>query len=244
MTASPGSDGVKPELSIVIPVYNEEAILRSSVVDLCEQIQELGRPFEIILSANGCRDRTVAIARELSRKHEQVRYIESAEPNYGKALRAGILDSRGEMVLCDEIDLCDADFHRRALLLLDADEADLVVGSKVLDGAADKRPAGRRAATRVINFLLRVSVGFRGTDTHGLKAFRKSSLLPVVRRCELERDLFASELVIRAWRDGLRVTEVPVEVVEKRKPSINLVRRVPRVLRDLAKLTYTIRLKG
>jgi len=147
-------------------------------------------------------------------------------------------------VVCDEIDLCDADFHRRALLLLDADEADLVVGSKVLDGAADKRPAGRRAATRVINFLLRVSVGFRGTDTHGLKAFRKSSLLPVVRRCELERDLFASELVIRAWRDGLRVTEVPVEVVEKRKPSINLVRRVPRVLRDLAKLTYTIRLKG
>jgi len=244
MPAPSGSDGAAPELSVVIPVYNEEAILRSSVVDLCEQLDEWKRPYEVILSANGCRDRTVSIARELSKKHEQVRYIESAEPNYGKALRAGILDARGTFVLCDEIDLCDADFHRRALTLLDAGEADLVVGSKVLDGAADKRPAGRRAATRIINTMLRISVGFRGTDTHGLKAFHKEALLPVLRRCELERDLFASELVIRAWRDGLRVTELPVEVVEKRKPSINLLRRVPRVLRDLARLTYTIRLKG
>ncbi|HEV8324745.1 MAG TPA: glycosyltransferase family 2 protein [Myxococcota bacterium] len=233
-----------PELSVVIPVYNEEAILRSSVVDLCEQLDDLGRPFEIILSANGCHDRTVPIARELSRKHAQVRYIESPEPNYGKALRAGILDARGTYVLCDEIDLCDADFHRRALAVLDARDAELVVGSKVVSGAADKRPAGRRAATRVINLMLRVAVGFRGTDTHGLKAFSKDAMLPIVRRCELERDLFASEMVIRAWRDGLRVVELPVEVVEKRKPSINLMRRVPRVLSDLARLTYTIRVKG
>ena len=94
-------------------------------------------------------------------------------PNYGAALRQGIEGARGELVICEEIDLCDLDFHRRALALLRAGEADLVVGSKVMRGAHDRRPAGRRAATRVYNAALRLTLGFTGTDTHGLKAFRR-----------------------------------------------------------------------
>ena len=80
----------------------------------------------------------------------------------------------------------------------------------------------RRVATRVINGMLRVAVGFKGTDTHGLKAFRRDALLDVVRACVSDRDVFASEMVIRAYRAGLNVAEIPVRVVEKRPPSINL----------------------
>jgi hypothetical protein len=59
----------------------------------------------------------------------------------------------------------------------------------------------------------------------------------------VEGDVFASELVIRAYREPVRVLEVPVRVLEKRPPSINLLRRVPRVLRDLAHLTRSIGLR-
>ena len=69
-------------------------------------------------------------------------------------------------------------------------------------------------------------------------------LLPTVERCNLTRDLFASEFVIRAERDGKRVQEIPIHIVEKRPPSINLFKRVPKVLRDIARLTYIIRVKG
>ena len=62
------------------------------------------------------------------------------EPNYGKALKKGILESRGEFVICDEIDLCDADFHRRAIALLESREVDMVIGSKLIAGAEDDRP--------------------------------------------------------------------------------------------------------
>jgi len=88
----------------------------------------------------------------------------------------------------------------------------------------------------VINGMLRVSLGFKGTDTHGLKAFRRSSLVPVVEACIVDKDLFASELVIRAEREGVAIEEIPVRVKEKREPSTHLFRRVPNVLKNLAKL--------
>jgi hypothetical protein len=118
------------------------------------------------------------------------------------------------------------------------------VGSKAMRGAEDQRPLLRRTATRVINGMLRVVVDFRGTDTHGLKAFARDALVPIAEACVVDRDLFASEFVIRAGRAGVRVVEIPVRVAEKRRPAVNLIRRVPNVLANLAKLTYVIRFKG
>ncbi|HVS17846.1 MAG TPA: glycosyltransferase [Planctomycetota bacterium] len=233
-----------PKVSIVIPVYNEEGILHASVVDLIERLESLPFKYEILLAENGSRDRTVAIGQELADKYHQVQVHSLGEPNYGKALKQGILRARGELVVCDEIDLCDTDFYERAFAILDARRADMVVGSKVMAGADDRRGLFRHSATLVINGMLRVLVGFHGTDTHGLKAFRRERVLETARRCELDRDLFASELVIRAEREGLTVQEIPIHIVEKRPPSVNLVKRVPKVLRDLAKLTYNIRVRG
>ncbi|MBK9000245.1 MAG: glycosyltransferase family 2 protein [Myxococcales bacterium] len=233
-----------PHISIVIPVYNEEGILHSAVVDLRERLGPLGWKYEVILAENGSRDGTVEIAKELADKYPEVRWLSAGEPNYGKALRAGILAARGELVLCDEIDLCDTDFHKRAVELLESGRADMVIGSKLIGGASDERPLLRHAASVFYTGLLRVLLGFRGTDTHGLKAFRRSTLLPLVEACLVEKDVFASELVIRAYRDELRVLEIPVRVIEKRPPSINLFKRVPNVLKSVVKLTWAIRIKG
>jgi hypothetical protein len=155
-----------------------------------------------------------------------------------------MLRARGELVFCDEIDLCDLRFYDQALGLLEDPSLDLVVGSKAAKGASDRRPLVRRLATRVHNGLLRLLLDFKGTDTHGLKAFRRLRLLDVVRACVVDRDVFASEFVIRAWRAGLRVMEVPVQLEEKRQPSINLFKRVPNVLKSVARLVWVIRVQG
>jgi hypothetical protein len=120
----------------------------------------------------------------------------------------------------------------------------MVIGSKLIEGAQDDRPWARHAASQLYSGLLRAALGFRGTDTHGLKAFVRERLLPIARACIVDRDVFASEFVIRAHRAGLRVEEIPVRVLEKRRPSINLTRRVPNVLRSLARLTWAIRVRG
>ena len=240
-----------PDVSIVIPVYNEEGILREAITELLEgldtvrlALDEPNLTFEVIIAENGSRDRTVELAEHLAAELPEIRTFSLGEPNYGKALRRGILEARGTWVICEEIDLCDADFHRRALVHLKHGDADMVVGSKAMKGASDHRPLFRRAATRVLNGMLRAALDFRGTDTHGLKAFRRETLLPVVESCVIDKDLFASELVIRAGRSGIRVIEIPIRLDEKRRPAINLVKRVPNVLRGMAKLTYVIRFGG
>jgi len=242
---------VSPDVSIVIPVYNEEGILREAVSELVDGYDSvraaLGWPdltFEVILAENGSSDRTAELAAHLASERPEVTTFSLGEPNYGKALRRGILEARGTYVICEEIDLCDHDFHRRALEHLRHGDCDMVVGSKAMKGASDERPLFRRAATRVINGMLRVALDFRGTDTHGLKAFRRDTLVPVVESCVIDRDLFASELVIRAGRGGLHVLEIPIKLHEKRPPAINLVKRVPNVLRGIAKMTYVIRFGG
>ena len=229
------------KVSVVIPVYNEEGILAASLADLRERLDETGWSYEILIAENGSQDRTVAIVTQLSHKHPEIRLISLGEANYGAALKSGILAARGDLVMCDEIDLCDVEFYRRAVALLDSGEADMVIGSKAMPGSQDRRPLLRRAATKVINGMLRALVDFRGTDTHGLKAFRRDAVAPVAERCKVDRDLFASEFVIRTFREGKRVIEIPVEVIEKRRPSINLVKRVPNVLKNMVRLAILFR---
>jgi glycosyltransferase involved in cell wall biosynthesis len=236
-----------PKVTIIIPIYNEEGILRSSVVDLIDRLKAFDLRYELLLAENGSVDATREICEELSQRFPQVRFFSVGSPgngNYGLALRRGILDAHGEYVFCDEIDLCDTDFYTRALEVLNAGGADLVIGSKLADGARDERPLLRHAGSLVINGMLRVALGFKGTDTHGLKAFRRVVLAPVAESCIVDKDLFASEFVIRAERAGVAIKEIPVRIKEKRAPSIHLFKRVPNVLGNLAKLFVAIRLKG
>ncbi|MFB6350284.1 MAG: glycosyltransferase family 2 protein [Bradymonadaceae bacterium] len=236
-----------PDVSIVIPIYNEEGILSASVADLTEKLADdpgWEWSYELILTENGSIDDTVDVSRELKRRHPELRLLHHPEPNYGLALRNGIHEARGDVVICDEIDLCDTDFYLGAMDKIHDENYDLVVGSKVLRNSSDRRPLYRRMATRVLNFLFRVFLGFKGTDTHGLKAFKRQRLLDVVEACQVDKDLFASEFVIRAERMNFRMTEIPLTVVEKRKPSIGLFSRVPNVLKNLARLVWIIRIRN
>ena len=228
-----------PDISIVIPIHNEEGILVSAVNDLVVRLPALEKRYEIILAENGSADCTVEIAEMLCEKYPEVSVFSSDTPNYGAALKEGIRRARGTFVLCDEIDICDVDFYSRALEILEKGDIDLVVGSKAMPGANDKRPFTRRMATSVINRLLRLTLEFKGTDTHGLKAFRREVLLPVVEECVVDRDLFDTGVDL-GHLGGIQ--EIPVTIVEKRTPSIDLFRRVPAVVKGLGRLFVAIRL--
>lgn len=234
------------ELSIVIPVYNEAAIVSEALQQLIDGLRSTppmrDRSWEIIVSANGCVDDTVPLVRAMMDAEPRLRLLESDAPNYGLALREGIRAARGSLVVCDEIDLGDLDFYTRAIAAIEDGGLDLVVGSKRLRESNDERPLFRRVASTGVTTLLRLATGFEGTDTHGLKAFRREVLMPVVERCVVDKDMFASELVVRAHQNpGIRAGEIPVLVREKRPPSIRLMRRVPAVLRQLAVLAWVTR---
>jgi glycosyltransferase involved in cell wall biosynthesis len=222
------------QVSILIPVYNEESILEESVRDIIQGVGPQGIPYELVLCENGSKDRTVEVAERLCGEFPQLHLLRYPEPNYGGALAAGIQAARGENIVCFEIDFYDVPFVEIANVLLK--KYDAVIGSKRARGARDRRPLIRRLITFGFNSFLRIVFKFTGTDTHGIKAFRAAPCKPIARACETDRDVFTTELVIRMERAGLRMCEIPLEIIERRPAPVNILRRIPGTLKNLWRL--------
>jgi glycosyltransferase involved in cell wall biosynthesis len=228
-----------------MPAFNESEILTESVQHVVERLRardDVNDRFELLVVENGSTDDTLSIARRLATAMPEVRVLQRAEADYGAALRAGLLDASGELVVNFDCDYYDIDFLDRAIARLRSEGGPaMVVGSKRAPGADDRRSMARRAVTWMFSTILRVGFGLHVSDTHGMKAMRRSALLPRAEECTLGRDLFDTELIIRAERAGLAIDEIPVSVVERRPARSPLARRVPRTLVGLLRLRRALR---
>ncbi len=233
------------DLTVVMPAYNEATLLAASVADVVKGLRVHDRSFELIVVENGSTDGTLAIARELAEEHPEVRVEHRDLADYGAALRAGLLDARGEVVVNFDTDYYDLDFLDRAVPMITApDGPAIVVASKRAPGSRDERPWPRRAVTAVFSIVLRLIFGMRVSDTHGMKAMRRQDVVPFARACKFGRDLFDTELVLRVERAGLRTAEIPVAVRELRPARTSIFRRVPRTIIGLARLAFALRVTG
>lgn len=231
------------QLSIVIPIYNEEVILEKEISQMIAEMASFfpDTPYEIFLIENGSFDRTRAIAEKLASTYPTVRTLHLPTAGYGQALKVGLLQSDGVYTVLFNIDHWDLHFVRKALELLVAKQLDMVVGSKVMYGAEDARPIFRKIITRCFNKLLKIMFGFSGTDTHGMKVLIRARIIPVINACHTEHEIFDTEFVLRAERIGLTSEEIPVVCREKRKTTYHISKRIPRTLKDLIILFFTLR---
>jgi glycosyltransferase involved in cell wall biosynthesis len=216
-------------------VHDEARIVETCLARMLDDFRTLGAPFDIVVCENGSADDTLRRVEAFGRAHPEVKVQTLPEANYGLAIKQGVAAATHEVVAVVNIDFWDLDFMRSAMALVETH--DLVVGSKAMQASRDERPPLRRLITRGFNTFLRHAFGFRGTDTHGVKMFRRSALLPIVRRCVTDQWILDSEIVLRAERAGLSIVEVPVRVREMRAPGYRaLVRRVPTTVWNLLKL--------
>jgi len=224
-----------------MPAHNEEDLLDKAVHAVVDGLRDRHRPFEVVIVENGSRDRTAAIAAELAEELPEVRALSSAEPDYGKALRTGLLAARGNLVVNFDVDYIDLDFLDAAVAKIGAEGGPVVVvGSKRGAGARDDRVPLRRLVTSVFSLVLHFGFGLRVSDTHGMKAMRRQPLLPLVEACRFGTDLFDTELVLRAERAGLLTAELPVTVEELRPSRTPIARRIPRTIGGLVRLRLAL----
>ena len=216
-------------------------MLEEAVREVAAGLRERGRSFEIVVVENGSTDDTAAIANRLAGELSELRALSLPQPDYGRALRAGLLAAVGDVVVNFDVDFCDLGFLDRAVPMVEApDGPAVVVGSKRTAGSADNRNWQRRMVTGVFSTLLRVGFGLSVSDTHGVKALRRAAVAPLAQHCRNGGDLFDTELILRAERAGLRSAEIPVEVVEKRPARSSIRARIPRTVKGLVALRVAL----
>lgn len=219
-----------PTVSLVVPVHNEAAIMWSSAVALRRHMKSVGEPFEMIIVENGSVDDTPLVARQLSTRFKEIRCLTLPEASLGDALKLGICSAAGEKVLYYPLDLSvGLEFIPESLRLLE--KYDLVVASKRRGG--DHRPLVRRLTSVAYHRLVKSIFGTRLTDTTCAKAYRKSSVSPILEGLTGASRVFETELLVEAERRGMRIAEVPVSVVERRASRESLPRKVETKLEDL-----------
>lgn len=223
-----------PRFSIVIPIHNEADCLESEVAELLGEVEARGLEYELILAENGSTDATVEVAKRLAADNPHIRPLHLPIPDYGAAMRAGFGMAEGQAVVNFDIDFYDVDFMERAAHYLD--EYGIVVGSKLIFGSEDRRSWFRRRVSWVFTAFLRILFDRKIDDTHGMKVVRRDVVDRFLPRTVMTKDLFDTELVLRARRGGIEVRAIPVVVEEKRKPRLSIFRRIPRAIFGMLRL--------
>lgn len=205
-TAAESASGIfQPEVSIVIPCLNEENSIGIVVEKAWRAMEMMSVSGEVVVADNGSTDRSVEIA--LSKG---ARVVHVPQKGYGSALRGGIEAAKGKIIVIGDAD-DSYDFLEAPKLVAKVKEGyDLVIGSRfkgqILPGAMPwTSKIGNPIMTATLNLLFRVNTS---DSQSGMRAFTKEAY----RKMQLQAVgmEFASEMLIKAGKAKLKVTEVPI----------------------------------
>jgi len=228
-------------LSIVVPAYNEAVRLGTTLPKILDYLSNNVPESELIVVDDGSTDNTAAAASEILSAAERVRTsVLSYQSNLGKgrAVRLGLLASRGEVALFSDADLSTPITETPRLVEpILSGECDLSFGSRALDRTliGVHQPWRREQGGRVFNLVVRLATGLPFWDTQcGFKAFRMSVCLPIIEGATVDRFGFDVELLYIAYRAGLRLKEVPVRWDHYEGSKVNVASDSVKMLGEVA----------
>ena len=214
-------------LTIIVPSYNEELRLPSSLNLIADYIAKSGRSTEVLVVDDGSKDRTAAVAEEFRSRIPLLRVVPNGE-NRGKgySVRHGMQEARGEIVLFTDADL-SAPIEEADKLLAALKDHDIALGSRALDRSMIEvhESPFREFAGIVFNRIVRIVLRLPFVDTQcGFKAFRRARCKVIFDQQRIERFGFDPELLYLARHHGLKAVEIPVRWAHSPATKINMLR--------------------
>ncbi len=204
---------VPPELSIVIPSFNEELRLPVTLADISAYIRASRRETEVIVVDDGSTDRTADVANSFRGEIQRLCVIANKK-NRGKgySVRHGMLEARGRIVLFTDADL-SAPIDEADKLIAALADHDVAIGSRALNRSliSVHQSVFREYAGIIFNFIVRAILRLPFVDTQcGFKAFRRDRCRVIFQQQRIERFGFDPELLYLARHHGLSAAEIPV----------------------------------
>lgn len=231
-----------PDLSIVVPVYDEARVLEHSLGVLVRSLEGLGTSFEIVAVNDGSGDGSGAILARAAGRDRRLR-IETHPLNRGKgaAVRTGVLAASGARILFMDADLSTPiEEVPRFLAALDAGY-DVVIGNRRAPGSKITRhqPWIRETLGKGFTILTRTLLAPGVHDfTCGFKAFRRDAARAIFSRITKTGWAFDAELVVIARVQGLRLAQVPVSWHHEDDTKVRLLGAVAGSLVELASIAW------
>ena len=202
-----------PDLSIIIPSYNEESRLPVTLERIAAYLSTYGREAEVLVVDDGSKDGTAAVAESFRSKIPALRVVSNGV-NRGKgySVRHGMQEARGRIALFTDADL-SAPIEEAGKLIDALATYDVAIGSRAMDRSlitVHESPF-REFAGIVFNKIVRIILWLPFVDTQcGFKAFRRESCNIIFEQQRIERFGFDPELLYLARHHGLRTVEIPV----------------------------------
>jgi len=211
-------DAGKPEVSVVLPVYNESSILRSNVLLVESVVKGITSSYEIIIVEDGSTDGSDRIAETMSQENPRIIHLHSGTRlGKGNALKKAFKYCKGETVVFMDIDLATNLRHVSELIGLIRSGHAVVVGSRLARGARVRRPISRKIASMAYNLLVNV-LFYDGVFDHqcGFKGFNRQALAKVIDDVSDGDFFFDTEIIVRLKRKRFSVVDLPLEWTEPR----------------------------
>jgi glycosyltransferase involved in cell wall biosynthesis len=204
----------QPQYSIIVPAYNESARIGGTLEQILEHLREQKWPAEVVVVNDGSRDDTAAMVSRIAAEHPEVRLIENpGNQGKGYAVRNGMLNARGKVLLFTDADLSSPIAEAAKLFAALEKGADVAIGSRWLDPSLQfqRQSLKRQVMSRAFNLFTRAILNFPYRDTQcGFKAFTVRAAEMIFPRQQVRRWGFDAEIIYLAHALKLKVAEVPV----------------------------------
>jgi len=213
---------IKPEISIFIPVYNEEKSIEGNIKLLKEALKNIKKQVEIIIVDDTSTDKTPEIAKRI----KGVRYIrKEGGPSRRENLAQSFTEAKSQLIIFMDSDLA-VDLRHLNELIYYSKKADVITGSRYMKNSKTKRKFYRLVISKLYNFFLRALFSSKVKDHQcGFKAIKKKAALELVKDMgiNMQRSWFwDAELLIRAQKKHFVITEFPITWRFGKKSSFSI----------------------
>lgn len=229
-----------PQLSIVIPAYNEGTRIEAALERVTSCIAVRGWDAEVLVVDDGSKDNTAAIVQEWMESYPRLHLIQNpGNKGKGYSVRNGLLQAAGEIVMFTDADLSAPMEEAERLIAALADGADVAIGSRWMDRTRQTihQPLYRQFFGRCFNWVTRAVMGLPFKDTQcGFKAFKRSAAQTIFRLQTIERWGFDPEILFIARKLKYVVREVPVTWGHDERSRMSYLKDGLKMLEDMAKI--------
>ena len=224
-------------LSVIIPAYNEEKRLLSTLSKICAYLSTKDFPYEIIVVDDGSTDNTLQMVKNFASSNRHI-VILINEQNSGKgySVRKGMLSARGEYAFFTDADLSTPIEEIEKCLPYLINGYDVVIGSRSMPGSdiLVHQPWYREKMGKIFNFMVNMVLLKGIIDTQcGFKGFKREAVKTVFNRCKINGFSFDVEALYLSRKYNFKIKEIPIRWENSPLSKVSPIKHSLQMFKDL-----------